>query len=155
MRVHIGTDHAAFELKQYLVKHLRADGHEVIDHGANSYDALDDYPPFIIACAEAVVAELDQGSLGIVLGGSGNGEQIAANKVPGCRAVLALNVELAQLGRQHNNASCVAIGGRFVTPELGLEIARAFLTTPFTGEERHQRRIDMLVNYERTGSIEG
>lgn len=155
MRVHIGTDHAAFELKEYLVKHLRADGYDVVDHGAHAYDALDDYPPFIIPAAEAVVAEADQGSLGIVLGGSGNGEQIAANKVKGCRAALALNVELAQLGRQHNNANCVALGGRFVTPEIGLEIARVFLRTPFSGEARHERRIQMLTNYEKTGSIEG
>ncbi len=155
MRVHIGTDHAAFELKEYLVEKLRAEGYEVVDHGAPSYDALDHYPRFIIPCAEAVVAETDQRSLGIVLGGSGNGEQIAANKVKGCRAALALNVELAQLGRQHNNANCVAMGGRFVSLEEGLEIARAFLTTPFSGDERHQTRIDMLSRYEETGSIEG
>ena len=155
MRVHIGTDHAAFELKEYLVEHLRADGYEVVDHGAATYDALAHYPVFIIPCAEAVVAEADQGSLGIVLGGSGNGEQIAANKVKGCRAALAFNVELAQLGREHNNANCVAMGGRFVTPDEGLEIARAFLKTPFSGNERHQTRIDMLTNYETTGSIEG
>ena len=105
MRVHIGTDHAAFELKEYLVEHLRADGYEVVDHGATTYDALDNYPVFIIPCAEAVVAEADQGSLGIVLGGSGNGAQIAANKVTGCRAALAFNVELAQLGREHHNAN--------------------------------------------------
>lgn len=155
MRVHIGTDHAAFELKQYLVEKLRAEGFEVIDHGAENYDAQDDYPEFIIPCAEAVVAETEQGSLGIVLGGSGNGEQIAANKVPGCRAALALNVDLAKLARQHNNANCVALGGRFVSPAEGLEIARTFLTTPFSGQERHQRRIDMLVNYEQSGSIAG
>lgn len=155
MRVHIGTDHAAFELKEYLVEHLRADGYDVVDHGAPAYDALDDYPVFIMPTAEAVVAEADQGSLGIVLGGSGNGEQIAANKVKGCRAALAFTVELAQLGRQHNNANCVALGGRFVTPEQGLEIARAFLTTPFSGDGRHARRIQMLTNYEETGSIEG
>ncbi len=146
MRVHIGTDHAAFELKEYLVEQLRALGYEVVDHGAPSYDALDDYPTFILPCAEAVVA--DPGSLGIVLGGSGNGEQIAANKVKGARAVLAYNVETAQLGRQHNDANCLAMGGRFVTNEQGLEIAKAFLTTPFSGEERHQRRIDMLREYE-------
>lgn len=155
MRVHIGTDHAAFQLKEYLVAHLQADGYQVVDHGAATYDALDNYPTFIIPTAEAVVAEADQGSLGIVLGGSGNGEQIAANKVKGCRTALAFNVELAQLGRQHNNANCVALGGRFVSPEMGLEIARAFLTTPFSGDQRHQKRIDMLTKYEETGSIEG
>ncbi|MGI5950324.1 MAG: ribose-5-phosphate isomerase [Brooklawnia sp.] len=155
MRVHIGTDHAAFELKEYLAEQLRAEGYQVVDHGATTYDALDDYPPLIFPGAAPVGPAPDQGSLGIVLGGSGNGEQIAANKVPGCRAVLALNVELAQLGRQHNNANCIALGGRFVSPEQGLEIVRAFLTTPFSGDERHQRRIDMLVNYEQTGSIAG
>lgn len=152
MRVHIGTDHAAFELKEYLVEHLRADGYEVIDHGAASFDAVDDYPVFIIPTAEAVVAE--PGSLGIVLGGSGNGEQIAANKVRGCRAALADQVELAQLARQHNDANCIAMGGRFVTPELGLEIARAFLTTPWSADQRHARRIEMLNRYEQTDTIE-
>lgn len=155
MRVHIGTDHAGFELKQYLVEQLRSDGHEVIDHGAAEYDALDHYPRFVIPAAEAVVAEADQGSLGIVLGGSGNGEQIAANKVKGCRAVLASSVELAQLGRQHNDANCLAMGGRFVSLDQGLAIARAFLATPFSGDQRHRERIEMLTNYERTGSVDG
>ncbi|NLA29187.1 MAG: ribose-5-phosphate isomerase [Propionibacterium sp.] len=152
MRVHIGTDHAAFELKEYLVEHLRAEGFEVIDHGAATYDSQDDYPDYIIPAAEAVAA--DEGSLGIVLGGSGNGEQIAANKVKGIRAVLADRVELAELGREHNDARCIAMGGRFVTPELGLEIARVFLTTPFSGDERHARRIAKLDRYEQTGSLE-
>lgn len=152
MRVHIGTDHAAFELKEYLVEHLRAEGFEVIDHGAATYDSQDDYPDYIIPAAEAVA--VDEGSLGIVLGGSGNGEQIAANKVKGIRAVLADRVELAELGREHNDARCIAMGGRFVTPELGLEIARVFLTTPFSGDERHARRIAKLDRYEQTGSLE-
>ena len=151
MRVHIGTDHAAFELKEYLVEHLRAEGFDVIDHGAHEFDPSDDYPDFIIPTAEAVLA--DEGSLGIVLGGSGNGEQIAANKVKGIRAVFADRVEFAELGRQHNDARCVAMGGRFVTPELGLEIARAFLTTPFSGDERHARRIAELEQYEQTDSL--
>ena len=151
MRVHIGTDHAAFDLKEYLVEHLTADGFEVIDHGAASYDAQDDYPDYIIPTAEAVAA--DAGSLGIVLGGSGNGEQIAANKVKGIRAVLADRVELAELGRQHNDAQCIAMGGRFVTPELALEITRAFLSTPFSGDERHARRIEKMERYEQAGSL--
>ncbi|GAA2183334.1 ribose-5-phosphate isomerase [Brooklawnia cerclae] len=154
MRVHIGTDHAAFELKEYLVEHLRADGHDVVDHGAAAYDANDDYPVYIIPTAEAVIAEADQGVLGIVLGGSGNGEQIAANKVKGVRAVLADRPELAQLGREHNNANCLALGGRFVTPEEGLEIARVFLATEFTGEQRHARRLQLIADYEDHGSIE-
>ena len=146
MRVHIATDHAAFELKNYLVERLREDGHDVVDHGAHTYEALDDYPPLIIPCAEAVVAE--PGSLGIVLGGSGNGEQIAANKVKGIRAALANNVELARLTREHNDANVIALGGRMQSLEAGYEIAATFLATEFSGEERHQRRIDQLAEYE-------
>ena len=146
MRVHIATDHAAFELKNYLVERLRADGHDVVDHGAHTYEALDDYPPLIIPCAEAVVAE--PGSLGIVLGGSGNGEQIAANKVKGIRAALANNVELARLTREHNDANVIALGGRMQSLEAGYEIVATFLSTEFSGEERHQRRIDQLAEYE-------
>lgn len=146
MRVHIATDHAAFELKNYLVERLREDGHDVVDHGAHTYDALDDYPPLVIACAEAVVAE--PGSLGVVLGGSGNGEQIAANKVKGIRAALANNVELARLTREHNDANVIALGGRMQSLEAGYEIVATFLATPFSGDERHQRRIDQLSAYE-------
>ena len=146
MRVHIATDHAAFELKEYLVSRLKEDGFEVVDHGAHAYDAEDDYPPFIIACAEAVVA--DEGALGVVLGGSGNGEQIAANKVRGVRAALACNVDLARLGREHNNANIVALGGRMQSLEEGYDIVRTFLDTDFPGEARHQRRIDLISEYE-------
>ncbi|HSO69364.1 MAG TPA: ribose-5-phosphate isomerase [Arachnia sp.] len=146
MRVHIATDHAAFELKNYLVERLRADGHDVVDHGAHTYEALDDYPPLIIPCAEAVVAE--PGSLGIVLGGSGNGEQMAANKVKGIRAALANNVELARLSREHNDANIIALGGRMQSLEAGYEIVATFLATPFSGDERHQRRVDQLSAYE-------
>ena len=137
MRVHIATDHAAFELKNYLVERLRADGHDVVDHGAHTYDALDDYPPLIIPCAEAVVAE--PGSLGIVLGGSGNGEQIAANKVKGIRAALANNVELARLTREHNDANVIALGGRMQSLEAGYEIAATFLATEFSASSRARR----------------
>ena len=146
MRVHIGTDHAAFELKEYLVEHLRAEGFDVIDHGAHEFDPSDDYPDFIIPTAEAVLA--DEGSLGIVLGGSGNGEQLAANRVKGCRAILAYSTEIAELGRQHNDANVVSLGGRFVTPEQGLDIVNTFLATPFSGDKRHQRRIDKMSAYE-------
>ena len=146
MRVHIATDHAAFELKEYLVRRLRADGVDVVDHGAATLDPDDDYPPFILACAEAVVAE--PGSLGIVLGGSGNGEQIAANKVPGVRAALAASVELARLAREHNDANVVALGGRMQPLEEGYAIVRAFLDTPFSQGERHVRRIAMINTYE-------
>ncbi|MEP9391654.1 MULTISPECIES: ribose-5-phosphate isomerase [Gordonia] len=149
MRVYLGGDHAGFELKTAIAEHLRGAGHEVIDCGAHTYDALDDYPAFCIAAAEKVVA--DPGSLGIVLGGSGNGEQIAANKVPGARCALAWSIETAQLARQHNNAQLMGIGGRMHTTEEALAIVDAFLAAEWSGEERHQRRIDILSEYERTG----
>lgn len=146
MRIHIATDHAAYDLKQFLMKELTELGHEVVDHGAEAYDAADDYPPFMFACAEATAS--DPGSLGIVLGGSGNGEAIAANKVRGVRAALAWNVELARLAREHNNANVVAVGGRQHSVDEASEIVRAFLDTPFSEDPRHQRRIDMLTAYE-------
>ncbi|HSN43946.1 MAG TPA: ribose-5-phosphate isomerase [Propionibacteriaceae bacterium] len=146
MRVHIATDHAAFELKEHLVSELTRAGHEVVDHGAAAYDALDDYPDFCIPCAEAVVVE---GTLGIVLGGSGNGEQLAANRVKGCRAILAYSPEIAELGRQHNDANVISLGGRFHTLEGAWEIVRTFLDTPFSGDARHQRRIDKMSEYEK------
>ena len=149
MRVYLGADHAGYELKQQILDHLAETGHEPIDCGAFSYDADDDYPAFCIDAARRTVA--DPGSLGIVLGGSGNGEQIAANKVPGARCALAWSVETAKLAREHNNAQLIGIGGRMHTLEQALEIVDAFLSTPWSGEERHQRRIDILSEYERTG----
>ena len=119
------------------------------DHRAPEYDALDDYPAFCVAAAQRTVA--DPGSLGIVLGGSGNGEQIAANKVPGARCALAWSVETAQLARQHNNAQLIGIGGRMHSKEEALAIVDAFLATAWSEEPRHQRRIDILADYERTG----
>jgi ribose 5-phosphate isomerase B len=151
MRVHLGCDHAGFEFKNILAEHLTANGHEVIDHGAHEYDALDDYPPFCVSAAAAVVA--DEGSLGVVMGGSGNGEQIAANKVAGVRAALAWSVETASLARQHNNANVIGLGARMHLTEDALAIVDAFLSTPFSGDERHQRRIDLLSRYEETGSF--
>jgi ribose 5-phosphate isomerase B len=146
MRVHLGSDHAGFELKEALKAHLAAAGHEVLDHGPAAYDALDDYPPFCFAAAEATVA--DSGSLGVVIGGSGNGEQIAANKVRGARCALAHSVETAQLGRQHNDANLVSVGARMHTTDEALSFVDAFLATPYSGDERHTRRIDMLTAYE-------
>ena len=145
MRVHIATDHAAFELKNYLVEKLREAEYDVVDHGADSYDALDDYPELVIPCAEAVASE---GSIGIVLGGSGNGEQIAANKVKGIRAALAYNADIARLAREHNDANIVSLGGRMQSLEEAWEIVDTFLNTPFSGEERHARRIEQMRNYE-------
>lgn len=148
MRVHIGSDHAGFELKSHLLAHLASLGHDVVDVGPAVYDAQDDYPPFCIATGLAVLA--DPGSLGIVLGGSGNGEQIAANKVPGIRCALAWSVETATLGRQHNNAQVVGIGARMHSLDEAAEIAAAFVATTFSDEPRHQRRIDILDAYEAT-----
>ncbi len=146
MRVHIGTDHAGFDLKNYLVTALQGDGHEVVDHGPAAYDAEDDYPVYCIPAAEATVA--DPGSLGIVIGGSGNGEQIAANKVTGVRAALAYDVDTATLARQHNDANVISIGARMHSEEEVLDLIRTFLATPFSGEGRHARRIRLLAEYE-------
>lgn len=148
MRVHIAADHAGYELKTHLVEHLEAAGHDVVDHGAHTYDAQDDYPSFCFAAGEAVSAE--PGSLGVVIGGSGNGEQIAANKVVGVRAALAWNLETARLGRQHNDANVVAVGARQHTVDEAVELVDAFLAEPFSGDPRHQRRIDQLAAYETT-----
>ena len=149
MRVHIASDHAGFDLKRHLSGWLRDSGHEVVDHGAADFDPQDDYPPYCIDAAAAVVAE--PGSLGVVLGGSGNGEQIAANKVAGARAVLAWSLETAELGRQHNDANVIAIGARMHDVDEASGMVERFLTTPFSGDVRHRRRIEMLASYERTG----
>jgi ribose 5-phosphate isomerase B len=151
MRVHIGSDHAGFELKTHLIAWLTDNGYEPVDHGADTYDAEDDYPPFCIAAAAAAVAE--PGSLAVVIGGSGNGEQIAANKVKGARAALAWSTETASLARQHNDAQVVAVGARMHTADEATAIVETFLTTPWSQAERHQRRIDMLLSYEETGEL--
>ena len=151
MRVHLGSDHAGFELKSHLIAWLTEHGHEPVDHGAFEYDADDDYPPFCIAAAQAAVDE--PGSLGIVVGGSGNGEQIAANKVRGARAALAWSTETAALAREHNNAQVVSVGARMHSTDEATAIVEAFLTTAWSGAERHQRRIDMLAAYEETGEL--
>jgi ribose 5-phosphate isomerase B len=148
MRVYLGSDHAGFELKQAIIEHLRNTGHQPIDCGAFTYDAEDDYPAFCIAAALKTLADPD--SLGIVIGGSGNGEQIAANKVPGIRCALGWSVETATLARQHNNAQVIGIGGRMHTVPEALAIVDAFLTAQWSKAERHQRRIDILDAYERT-----
>jgi ribose 5-phosphate isomerase B len=151
MRVHIAADHAGYELKAHLLTWLAANGHEPVDHGAFVHDELDDYPPFCIAAAAAAVAE--PGSLAIVIGGSGNGEQIAANKVKGARAALAWSIETASLARQHNNANVVAVGARMHSEAEATGIVESFLTTAWSEADRHQRRIDMLDTYEETGTI--
>jgi ribose 5-phosphate isomerase B len=146
--VHIGSDHAGFDLKAFLVGRLRAAGHEVTDHGAFVHDPGDDYPPFCVAVGEATVAD-PGAALGVVIGGSGNGEQIAANKVRGVRAVLAWNLDVARLGRSHNDANVIAIGARQHTPEEAWALVEAFVGEAFSGDERHRRRIDLLTAYER------
>ena len=151
MRVHIGGDHAAYEMQRALVDWLAEQGHEVVDHGAATYDDLDDYPVFVLRAAQGVAG--DEGSLGVVLGGSGNGEQMAANKVKGIRAALCYNTELAQLAREHNNAQIISIGGRFNTIDEAKEMVKVFLETSFSGAERHQRRLDMVSDYEKTGEL--
>ena len=151
MRIHIGSDHAGLDFKNVIVKHLESNGHAVIDHGPNVYDALDDYPVFCFLCAEGVAA--DPGSFGIVLGGSGNGEQMAANKVKGIRAALVWSIETAKLAREHNNANVISIGGRMHSEEFCLELVDTFLAESFPGDERHVRRVNLISKYERDGKL--
>ncbi|MDO5060419.1 MAG: ribose-5-phosphate isomerase [Actinomycetaceae bacterium] len=146
MRVHIAADHAGFELREHLIKHLTEKGYEVVDHGATEYDALDAYPTMCIPCGEAVAA--DAGSLGIVIGGSGNGEQMAANKVNGVRAALVWSEATAALAREHNNANVVAVGARQHSLEEATRLIEVFLETPFSNDQRHIDRIDMMSAYE-------
>jgi ribose 5-phosphate isomerase B len=151
MRVHLASDHAGFELKQYLLDWLDAQGHEVVDHGPAVFDASDDYPPFCLRAAAGVAG--DPHSLGVVLGGSGNGEQIAANKVKGARAALAWSEETAALAREHNDANVLSLGARMHAQEEAVRLVEVFLTTAFSGESRHARRIEMLHDYEQTGEL--
>ncbi|MFD0687699.1 ribose-5-phosphate isomerase [Actinomadura fibrosa] len=151
MRVFLGTDHAGYELKEHLVSWLKANGHEAVDCGAFEYDAVDDYPPFVLRAAARTAAE--PGTLGIVLGGSGNGEAIAANKVRGVRAALVWNEETARLAREHNDANVISLGARQHDAATATRFVEIFLTTPYSGEDRHTRRIEMLGRYERTGDL--
>ena len=157
MRIHIATDHAGLEFSEDLQQHLRSQGHEVVDHGPKVYDALDDYPSFCINAAIAVVADQSAGveSLGIVFGGSGNGEQIAANKVKGARAALVWNESTALLARQHNDANVISIGARQHTVDEAKRFIDVFIAEPFSNEERHSRRNAQLAEYEATGKIAG
>ena len=151
MRIHIGSDHAGLELKSQLIEHLVGNGHDVTDHGPYEYDAVDDYPDFCIPCAEAVAK--DSTSVGIVLGGSGNGEQISANKVKGIRAALVWSLETAKLAREHNNANVISVGQRQHTAQEVKDFIDLFLATKFPGDERHSRRIQKVSNYEVTGDL--
>jgi ribose 5-phosphate isomerase B len=155
MRVHLGCDHAGLDLKEHLAAWLTEHGHEPVDHGPFAYDALDDYPVFCLRAAEGVVADRERGldSLGVVIGGSGNGEQIAANKVKGVRAALVWSEETARLAREHNDANVVSVGGRMHSLEDMTRFVEVFLAEPFSGEERHVRRIGQLAAYEATGEL--
>lgn len=146
MRVYIGSDHGGYQLKEDLKKYLVEFGYEVDDLGAYALDQEDDYPEFILPVVEKVVGDPD--TLGIVLGRSGNGEAIAANKVIGARAALCLNTDMAKLAREHNNANILSLGADFVSLEDAKKIVKTFLETPFSNEERHKRRIEKITGYE-------
>lgn len=157
MRIHVATDHAGLEFSLDLVDHLGHEGHEVVNHGPVEFDPVDDYPSFCIAAARAVVSDQAAGvdALGVVFGASGNGEQIAANKVRGARAALVWSVNTAVLAREHNNANIVAIGARQHSIDEALLFIDTFIRTPFSGDERHGRRIAQIADYEQTGAISG
>jgi ribose 5-phosphate isomerase B len=153
MRVYIGSDHAGFELKSRLSEHLTSEGHDVVDCGALTYDPEDDYPAPCITVGARTVA--DPGSLGIVIGGSGNGEQIAANKVRGVRAALVWNDETSRLARQHNDANVISIGARNHPVDDAVRFVDIFVATPFSEEPRHARRIAKVAEYEVSGTVGG
>ena len=143
MKIHIATDHAGLDLKNIIRDYLISKGHEVTDHGAHEYDALDDYPDYIFPCAKAVASDLE--SRGIILGGSGQGEAMAANRVKGVRAAVFYSgpVEIVKLSREHNNANILSLGARFMTEDEIYAVIQMWLDEPFGGG-RHQRRIDKL-----------
>ena len=157
MRIHIATDHAGLDFSRHLIEHLGAAGHEVIDHGPTSYDAIDDYPAFCINAAVGVARDQQAGvdALGVVFGGSGNGEQISANKVAGIRAALVWSESTALLARQHNDANVISIGARQHTVDEATSFIDTFIAEPFSEEERHVRRIAQIAEYEATGRIAG
>ncbi|HTW21898.1 MAG TPA: ribose-5-phosphate isomerase [Mycobacteriales bacterium] len=151
MRIYFGSDHAGFALKTRLVARLSELGHEPVDCGPEVYDDEDDYPPYCLLAATRTVA--DPGSLGIVIGGSGNGEAIAANKVSGARCAVAFSDDTARLGREHNDANLLSLGARMYDEQTALRYAEIFVSTPFSGAERHVRRLGELAGYEATGEL--
>jgi ribose 5-phosphate isomerase B len=151
VRVYLGSDHAGFELKRRLIAWLQEAGHEPVDCGPPSYQPDDDYPVYVLRAARAVID--DPGSLAIVIGGSGNGEQIAANKIPGIRAALAWTTETALLARQHNNANVLSLGARMYSLTDALEFAKTFVATPFSQEPRHARRLAEIADFEKSGEL--
>lgn len=160
MNIHIATDHAGFEMKESLKQYLTETWHQVTDHGAFSYDSDDDYPDFITPCAQAVAKQ--QGSIGIILGGSGQAEMITANKTPGIRCALFYggvipkesidisgnnsedSLEIIRLARQHNNANVLSLGARFIDTDEAIAALELFINTEFSGDERHVRRINKI-----------
>ena len=155
MRVHLGCDHAGLDLKDHLTRWLTEHGYEPVDHGPFQYDALDDYPGFCLRAAEGVAEDRASGldSLGVVIGGSGNGEQMAANKVAGIRAALVWSEDTARLAREHNDANVVSVGGRMHSLEDMTRFVEIFLAEPFSGDERHVRRIGQMASYEETREL--
>jgi len=151
VRVYLGSDHAGYELKTRIIEWLGGAGYEPVDCGPESYLQDDDYPPYVMSAAHGVIN--DPGSLGIVIGGSGNGEQIAANKIPGIRAAVAWTDETAQLARLHNDANVLSLGARMYRVEDAISFTRIFLATPFSGEPRHARRLAEIADYEKTGEL--
>ena len=151
MRVYLGSDHAGFELKSALAEALAAAGYDVIDCGPPAYHDGDDYPPYVMRAAAATVA--NPGSIGIVIGGSGNGEQMASNKIDGVRAALAWSNETARLARLHNNANVLSLGARMHPVQEAIGFALVFLQTPFSGEARHARRLAEIASYEKSGTL--
>lgn len=157
MKVYIAADHAGYELKNKLIEHLKSKEYEVEDCGAHEYDETDDYPDFIYPCAKKVADEADDtGSLGIVIGGSGNGEAIVANKVKGIRAAVyyggpstGSGSDIIRLSKEHNNANVLSLGARFLTTDEAKEAIDLWLETKFEGG-RHQRRIDKILKLEKT-----
>jgi len=151
VRVYLGSDHAGYDLKQRLIDHIGSLGHDVVDCGPPAYDAEDDYPPYVLRAASRTAG--DPGSRGIVLGGSGNGEAIAANKVPGVRCALAYSDDTARLAREHNDANVLSLGARMYDEAAALRYVELFLSTGFSDEPRHSRRIAQITDYERTGEL--
>ena len=151
MRVYLGSDHAGFELKSALAEALAAAGYDVVDCGPPAFHDGDDYPPYVMRAAAATVA--NPGSIGIVIGGSGNGEQMASNKIDGVRAALAWSNETARLARLHNDANVLSLGARMHPVEEAVGFALVFLQTQFSGEPRHARRIGEIASYEKSGTL--
>ncbi len=146
MKVYLATDHAAFELKEFVKQQLQEGGYEVEDCGAFQFDPNDDYPDWIKIAAQKVAQ--NDGSFGVIFGKSGTGEAIVANKIKGVRAMIAFNEESVRLSRQHNNANVISIGSEFANNEQAVMFIKLFINTPFSNEERHQRRIEKISQIE-------